>query len=287
MTPSTRLFWAANVRTKPFAERIAAAAAHGYDAVSLFPLDVRQAADGGTGPADMRRQAEAAGVRIDVLDPLTSWTPGWAIPDGMSADDAAFIDFDPDTFFGYAEALGVRSVNLIESVGAEIAPAEAAEAFGRICDRAAGLGMQVQLEFMPFSGIPDLATAWDLIQRADRPNAGLTFDTWHYHRGTPDLALLRSIPGDRIYQVQVADAAETVVGDLTNDLLHYRLLPGDGSFPLVETVGALREIGGLSSVGTELFSDAMDRLSPDAVARLTAVALDVMLDEVDRAHEAR
>ncbi len=56
-----------------------------------------------------------------------------------------------------------------------------------------------------------------------------------------------------------------------NDLLHYRLPPGEGVFPLVEVTRILRDIDGLSSVGVELFSDVFDELTAeDAVLRASA-----------------
>ena len=44
------------------------------------------------------------------------------------------------------------------------------EAFAALCDRA-GDDLTVALEFMPYSGVPDLATAW---QVAARTRAGRT-----------------------------------------------------------------------------------------------------------------
>ena len=277
MSDASRLLWAANVRTHSFQDRLAAARAYGYDALSLFPIDVRQWESDGLAPEDLRRLAAEADVEIAVLDPLTSWLPGWSVPDALGDDFAAFIDFGEDTFFDLAERLGVGSVNVIEALGDDVDPDHAVHHFGRVCDRAAALGMRAQIEFMPFSGVPDLAFAWDVVRRAGRPNGGLTFDTWHYHRGTVDDALLRSIPGERVFRVQVADAASEPVGDLMNDLLHHRLLPGHGALPLAATLRSLRATGALASVGPELFSDALDTLSADEAAAATGSALDDLL----------
>ena len=51
-------------------------------------------------------------------------------------------------------------------------------AFAALCDRA-GPDLTVALEFMPYSGMPDLATAWRVPQEAGRPNGGLIIDAWH------------------------------------------------------------------------------------------------------------
>ncbi len=57
------------------------------------------------------------------------------------------------------------------------------------------------------------------------------------------------------------DGAREPVGDLGNDLLHFRRLPGSGDFPLAAIVNRLRETGALNSVGPEVFADAMDSIS--------------------------
>ncbi len=258
--PQRTMFWAANVRTKPFAERLDAAVAGGFREMSIFPIDVKTFADGGLAPHALRAAAEARGVRIAVLDPYAMWAPDTTPAPWATASDLAFTGFGEDDVFRMAEALGVESVNLIETFGNPV-PAEAGAArMARLADRAADYGWRVQLEFMPFSGIPDLARAWEIVRLAARPNAGLTFDTWHYYRGTPNDTLLAAVPGDRVFQVQFADAAREVEGTLVNDLLHHRRFPGEGDFPLGDLARTLAAIGGLGSVGVELFSDAVDAM---------------------------
>ena len=104
-------------------------------------------------------------------------------------------------------------------------------AFGLICDRAAGFGMQVQVEFTALHSIRTLQTAWDIVRGADRPNGGIVFDTWHFFRTDPDYALLATIPGARILSVQVDDALPEPVGTMRDDTLN-RLMPGDGSLEI-------------------------------------------------------
>jgi hypothetical protein len=84
------------------------------------------------------------------------------------------------------EQLAVESVTVLERWGTEFDPDRVATSFGRFCDRAARRGIRVHLEFIPSTGIPDLETAWEVVNRADRENGGIVFDTRHYFRGTPD-----------------------------------------------------------------------------------------------------
>ena len=118
-----------------------------------------------------------------------------------------------------------------------------ADRFGELCDRFSQHGTRVAFEFLPWTAVPDLRTAWDLVRRADRPNGGLLVDAWHYFRGRPDDQLLRSIPGERIAAVQLCDADSDVVGPLFEDTMLRRRLPGDGTFDLTRLISMLDEIG--------------------------------------------
>jgi len=191
----------------------------------------------------------------------------------MNAQDLAFMDFDREAFFSAAVGLGVESVSVIEALGQAFDIGELTESFAGVCDHAAEHGMRVHLEFMPFSGVPDLATAWQIVSTADRPNGGLVFDFWHYFRGARDDALLARIPGDRIFVVQVCDAPAEVVGTLLDDSMHRRLLPGTGSFDTGAVLSLLERTGGLASVGAEVFSDELGSRGHLAAGRLAGEAL--------------
>jgi 4-hydroxyphenylpyruvate dioxygenase len=125
------------------------------------------------------------------------------------------------------------------------------------------------LEFIPLWGICDLATAWQVLQIANRSNTGLAFDFWHYIRGGPDDALLRSIPGSRISYVQVTDAEASLPPrrSLFDDCLFHRLPPGQGGLPVKHLLDILCEIGGIERVGPEVFSAKLDALSAEAIAQ--------------------
>jgi sugar phosphate isomerase/epimerase len=163
-------------------------------------------------------------------------------------------------------AANVRTISLADRlVAAQI---------GSFADRAKALGLRVTLEFMPISSIQDLSAGWAIVQGANRSNAGLCFDTWHYFRSKPDDALLQSIPGERVFEVQLADALIALQGkDLTDDLLRFRRLPGQGEMPIAQLVPVLKRIGAWRSVGPEVFADAMDALSATEVGRQTKESL--------------
>jgi sugar phosphate isomerase/epimerase len=274
--------WAATVRHQPLAGRLLAAQAGGFTAQSVFPHDVKNWLDEGHTLAGIREQARAGGAPLTVLDPFTRWLPRWHAPAGASADTLALVDTEETTFYDYAAGLQVRSMTVIETFGTKYELSELVAAFERTCDAARERDLLVQVEFMPFGSIPDLATAWEIVRRAGRDNGGLVFDTWHYFRTQPDPALLAQVPGEKLFAVQVADAATAPQGgSLLADQMHFRRVPGEGDFPLTGVIDLLRANGGLRDVGPELFSDELDALAPAVVgARVGAAMRQLLATEI-------
>jgi sugar phosphate isomerase/epimerase len=143
----------------------------------------------------------------------------------------------------------------------------------------------VHLEFIPFTGIRDLAAAWEIVRGADRPNGGLVMDAWHYFLGRPDDALLRTVPAEKVVVVQLADAPAERRGTLADELYH-RLAPVEGVLPLAELVRTLDETGVLASVAPEIFSDRFNALVPEDAGRQAAASVQQLLEQAlaDRPH---
>lgn len=270
------IFWAANAQSRDFESRIVAAKAGGYEAMSLFPFDVRSAREAGLDYPGLRARLADAGLRVEVIDPFARWLPGREPPADWTAAERAFTDFDEDAVFEMAVELRARCINLVEPFGFAVDVDEGAECFGRVCDRARPLGIVVMLEAMPFSGIRDLGHAWSIVEAANRPNAALTMDLWHYLRAGADPELLSRIPGHRIGTVQIADGRAGVSEDLLADL-YRRRLPGDGELPLRSVLESLHRMDALRHVGVEVFGPALSSLSPPEIGRRSRRALELIL----------
>ena len=167
-----------------------------------------------------------------------------------------------------AEALGAVSISVIGPFTPdEVPPGELPERFAGFCDRAAGFGAQVHLEFMPMSAVADLGAAWRIVRDADRPNGGILLDTWHFFRSNSDMALLEQVPGDRILGVQVADAPAEPTMSVVKETFN-RMLPGDGELDLTGVLRILHRTGGLRWVGPEVISPVLAGRAPAEAARL-------------------
>jgi sugar phosphate isomerase/epimerase len=250
-------------RAISFRDRVQAAAAGGFSGLSLWGRDYRVARAEGLTDHDIRSLLADHGLSVGELDPAWWWPPGAAdvrIPPEL--DQEQIFTFTEPELFAVADAVGARSLNAVDIFGGQWTLDDAAGAFAALCDRAAEHGLLVHLEFLPWSRIPDLASAWQVVRTAGRPNGGLMLDAWHYFRGRPDPALLRTIPGGSILGVQLCDAPATPEADALHATLHERLLPGDGELGLAALLRDLRATGTTAPLGVEVFSDVLAALDP-------------------------
>lgn len=258
------VLWSGTVGLQsPLDLRIEAAVAAGCTRLSLSPLEVTLAEERGTTPQELGRRVRAAGLEI-VLDGLMNWYAGEPLTTSRTAM------FTADEVLRLCAAVRAVSLTVFARPTCEVPFDEVAESFRTLCDRAAVVGTNVMLEFMPMLAIKDLSTASAIVQTADRPNGGLLFDTWHFFRGNPDFAALDELPGHRIFAVQVADGGSEARGSLAEDTFHRRL-PGDGCFDLPRVLRTLDRIGALGWVGPEVISPTTAAMPPTDAAR-TAVS---------------
>ena len=266
--PDDLVLCAGTLLRATFLEKVRAAAAGGFRAITLWPQDYARARASGQSDAELRRILSDHGVSVADLDPLLTWLPEERAAAERSIAGAA----GEEEFYRIADALGARSLNACQGFGTSVDKSAAADALAGVCERAAAHGLIVTLEFLPWSGIPDAATAHEIVQRSGHPGATVMFDTWHHARGSNDLDQLRAIPGAKIGSIQINDAPLEPEADLVTESLERRLLPGDGELPLVEMLSVLDEIGARAPIGVEVFSKALDALPPVEVGRRAGAA---------------
>jgi sugar phosphate isomerase/epimerase len=260
-------------RDTPFRERVEAAAAAQFAAISLWGRDHAAARAEGWSDADMRTMLDDHGLSVAELDPAWWWLPGAAdVHIAPEHDPFDVFRFGEDDLFALADTFGARSLNAVDVFGGDFTTEQAAESFAALCDRAAGHGLLVHLEFLPWSRIPDVRAAWDVVRLAGRDNGGIAVDSWHFFRGDPDFDALASVPGDRILGLQLDDGPAEPEADLMTATLHDRLLPGDGAFDLRRLTDTLRDTGTTTPMGVEVFSDELHALGAAAAARRAADA---------------
>ncbi|HXY94688.1 MAG TPA: TIM barrel protein [Acidimicrobiia bacterium] len=262
-------------RDASFRERVDAARDAGFRGLSMWGRDYASAREEGHADADIRAMLDDAGLAVAEIDPAWWWLPGAAatgaaIPPEHDATDV--FRFGPDELFRIAEVVGARSLNAVDVFGGGWSVDDAAESFADLCDRAAEHGLRLHVEFLPWSRIPDLATAVAIVTAAGRANGGVMVDSWHFTRSNSTLDELRATPGDLVFGVQLNDGPASPEADLVDATLHARRLPGEGDFDLAGLVGALDGIGADAPYGVEVFSDDLAALGPAEAARRAAEA---------------
>ena len=266
-------------RGVPFAGRLAAASGAGFAAVSLWGRDYAAARDEGLSDADLRSMLDDHGLVVAELDPAWWWLPGASdVHIDPRHDTEEVFRFGEADLFAMADAVGARSLNAVDVFGGSWDVDAAAEAFAGLCRRAAEHGLSIQLEWLPWSKIPDLAIALEVVQKAGAPNGGINVDAWHAVRSGTGLAELAGVPGDLILGIQLDDGPAEAEADLVEATLHHRLLPGEGEFDLVGLVRALDATGTTAPLGVEVFDDDLQAKPAAEAALLAARATRAVLE---------
>jgi sugar phosphate isomerase/epimerase len=266
---------ASTLGNPPFRTLVEAAAGGGFAGLSIFPSVVYPAAlASGLSAAEMRGILDDNGVVVNDVDPLIcSGDPNDAGAGGMGEAAEAIL-------FEAARELRARFVNVVFMASGPLSVEQGSEVFAGVCDRAAEHGLVAYLEFVPFMSVPDAATAWAIVDGAERPGAGVMVDSWHVYRGTTCEEDLRAIPGERVLGIQLNDAPAEPMANMVDETLHHRLVPGEGDIDLVGHMKLLDEIGSPAPRSVEVFSDAL-------LASATPAEIAVRLGEAIRAIRAR
>jgi sugar phosphate isomerase/epimerase len=114
--------------------------------------------------------------------------------------------------------------------------------------------------------------AWDLVCRADMPNLGLGFDSFHMFATNTPLEDLEMLDPSKIFLVQLADfmwnEIKTVEERITT-ARHFRVFPGEGvhSEALAALTLKLHELGYRGDYSFEVFNDDYQQMPLESVAK--------------------
>jgi len=240
----------------PFDERVAAAAAGGFDGIGLSVAEYVRLRDQGYEVAQMREALDRHGLHLAELTVFVGFSAPDALVGTAPTSHLRYTDRQTEaTFFEMAEAFGARHLQAVGTFGTDVLEEDAAERFAGLCDRAAGFGLLVALEFVPTTNVPDAGTAQRVVATAGRPNGGLCVDSWHHFRGRADDDLLRAMEPDRAFMIQLADGTRDPQDpDVITDTVLHRLAPGDGEFDLTAFLRLLWGMGVQAPISVEVLS---------------------------------
>jgi sugar phosphate isomerase/epimerase len=210
-------------------------------------------------------------VQIHSLSLCSSWT---------SSDHQNRVD-ETRHLLDVAVRAGARGIVAV-CLEPELPPlADAACWLAEVCDRSADEGLRVSVEFIPGTGIPDLAFALRLFDAVDRDNIGLVLDAFQWFRapGGPDVATLRGISPERIHILQLDDMRRPDVESRPDPAGPERLCPGDGDIDLVALLNLLHYMKAAPLVATEVLSPALlNDLGQQQMARVQFTSTAAVLE---------
>jgi sugar phosphate isomerase/epimerase len=279
MTDRIGLWWG-TVEGATFSELVGAASASGFTDVSLTPAMYFAERRAGRSDADLRAELDAHGVVVAMIDPLIAGLPGIPRPDDVGPRFRSTFEHGETDCFGAADALGAGAIKIAHYLGAPTDTGALVDAIGAIAGRAAARGIDVLVEFMPEGSIPDLATAAAIVRSVSAPNCGLMFDTWHHWRGGGGVEEVQDLPSGSVRALQLSDALDDVRGSGTEPPTRDRLLPGEGTIPLIEIVRAARRCNADVAIGLEVFDRSSADLSHEERARRAKAWVDPLLAAV-------
>lgn len=243
----------------PLDEKFRAAAAAGFDWVSVYGHEYHAAVAAGIDPAALRREL---GLQVAEVDGVVT-----SLRSSEAFDEALAI----------ARALDARSITIVETgeydPADEASVVEAAATFGACCDLAAHDDILVHLEPFSWSELGRTVDAAAIAERAGRTNGGVLLDYWHHVRG-PDQGLLDpTIEVSTILGIQLADTLSVPWDDVRDECMTQRQLPGEGHADLAQRLASLAKRGPLPPIGIEVFGDRLAGHSLENAARLAFDAL--------------
>jgi sugar phosphate isomerase/epimerase len=224
-----------------------------------------------TGSA-LRRRIEDAGVKVSMVDGLTTALPGMPPPgpNQRSFEECVRI----------AHAVGATCINLVHIGGVPTPIEELGDAFGNVCRRAAAEGLRLVIEFLPGTGIADLQTGLAVVRYSGETNGAVLFDSWHFARGGGKVEEIDTAAAKWIGALQLSDRTPD------QDLVPYvpmtgRKIPGRGALPLARMIAPVLAAHSELPVGVEIISDEMEAMSFDEAASTAAEALRGVIAEAE------
>ena len=231
-------------------QKFYAAATAGFAAVGLGQVDIDR-------PDERARQElRLSDLAIAELEGISGW-----MQSGSTARSLALVQ--AERIFATAADIGASLV-LAWPSDEPVERLAAATYFADVCRVAQPFGVRVGLEFLGESPVvQDLASAWRIVEGAEMDNGGLVIDTFHFHRGGSTVGMIESIPGEKIYLVQISDAPELPLRELED---RRRLYPGTGAIPLESILAAVRAKGYTGYYSLEMQNEEYWKEDPVIVA---------------------
>ena len=207
-----------NLGRFPLEQRIEAAARAGYAGTGFWLGDLLAWEASGRDYGSLKRLLDDAGHKIVELEYLADW---FASGERRTRSDAARAEL-----LRAADALGARHIKVMPPfLPDDPAGDDLAGEFAALCAQAADHGLMIGLEMLPFSTLPNLGAALEMVAAADAANGGLLVDIWHVMRSGGTMDEVARLPARFIIAAELCDAMMAMQGEITEDTIREACLP--------------------------------------------------------------
>ena len=232
-----------------FEERVSAAKAAGFEGIGLRAETYVDALNEGLFDSDILAILDKYDMRVTEVEYIVQWAE-----EKRSYEEK----YKEQLCFHMCELFGVNHINcgLMENYSVEWT----AQKLKELCQRAGKYTIGV--EPMPYSGLPGVRKAWEVVKLSGCDNAKLILDSWHWIRAgqSYDPELMADIPADKIVAIQLNDvqARAYAAAILRDESMHDRALPGKGYGNSAGFVDMIKAKGvSPAVVGVEVINDAI------------------------------
>ena len=151
--------------------------------------------------------------------------------------------FDATAYQALLEAGAALQARAVLVIGEDADASRLADSFGQLCAVVAPYGMTVDLEFLPWTAVPDARAAMRVLRAAGNPaNAGILVDALHVSRSTTSPDDLTELARGPLHYAQICDApvgGPFPVDEMIRTARQERLLPGEGGIDLAQMFARL------------------------------------------------
>lgn len=262
--------------------KLRAAAAAGFDAVEIYEPDLVNCR---LSPERVRELAGELGLALELYQPFRDFEA--VHPQALARNLRR-----AEAKFELMARLGVTTLLVCANASAAAIDDDelAAGQLRLLAEAASARGLRLAYEALAWSThVSDYGHCWRLVAQADHPALGICLDSFHILSRGSDLGGIATIPGDRIFAVQLSDAPRLPM-DLLQWSRHHRCFPGQGDLDVGGVLAHALRAGYRGSVSLEVFNDVLrqvpaSRAALDGMRSLIALEESLQLTRVPAAAE--
>ncbi|MWV28186.1 bifunctional sugar phosphate isomerase/epimerase/4-hydroxyphenylpyruvate dioxygenase family protein [Aurantiacibacter rhizosphaerae] len=231
----------------PLADKLQSAANAGFGGVEIFENDLIGAPQDAKAIAQMMRDL---GLECTMFQPFRDL-------EGMPEPQRSAAFARMERKFEIMDALGTDLVLLCSNCSPAALPdrQRMLDDLGELGELAARHGKRIGYEALAWGRhVNDHRDAWSLVRDVDHPSVGLVLDSFHSLARDIPSSSIGDIRSDKLFFVQLADAPRLSM-DALSWSRHFRVLPGQGDWPVAEYVAAIQRTGYDGWFSLEIFND--------------------------------